>query len=217
MARARMKPEYGPSLGQLLAPRWRAASRPARMLVVLAGVGLTLALVAAGLTLENASYSHGGSVPFSFEYRDLYRVAPDPAGYVKVESRYPDGALRYSYAVDPLTLPAYAGAVQGEMPLYANGFIRALARRYRDFALRAEGKAKVNNTLIGYQVVFTAELHGGQVWGRDLLFTLPQAHPRTGVVVSMLSSPTATPSVLSALEVGGSGVLLRPLKTLTLG
>jgi hypothetical protein len=211
MATALLKPEYGPSLPRLLAPRWRAASKPARTVALLA------ALVAAGLTLENAMFSHGGSVPFGFEYRGLHRVPPDPGGYVKVESRWPDGALKYSYAVGPLALPAYRGGLTAELPLYATSFIRALSRRYPGFALRAEGKTKVNNTLTGYEVAFFARVEGREMYARDVLLTPQQAHPRAGVVVSMLTSPTASTQVVSPLEVGETGVLLRPLKSFTFG
>jgi hypothetical protein len=216
-AAARMKPQYGPSLPRLLAPRWRAASPALRAAVLAAAAAGVLLALAAGLALENASYSRGGRVPFSFEYRGLYAVAPEAGGFVRVQSRFADGALKYSYAVGPLSLPPYAGAVQGELPLYATGFVRSLARRYRDFALRGEGKSKVNNSLIGYQVAFTAEVAGAKMYGRDVLFTAPVAHPRAGLVVSMLEASEASESMTSPLEVAETGVLLRPLKTLTLG
>lgn len=212
-----VKPEYGPTLGRLLAPRWRAASRLARGLLVAAAVALLGVLVAAGLTLENAHFSHGGSVPFSFSYQDLYRVAPEPGGFVKVESRWPDGALKYSYAVDPLRLPEYSGALSGEVPLYATGFIRTLSSRYEHFELRGEGKAKVNNVLIGYQVLFTADVDGETMYGRDVMLLPQRAGVREGVVVAMLTSPTASAQVTSPMEVGATGVLLRPLKTFAFG
>ncbi len=79
-----MKSQYGPTLGQLLSPRWRAASPLARGLVIAACVGLLALLVGAGLTLENSTYSHGGRVPFSFSYRNLFRVKPDPGEFVKM-------------------------------------------------------------------------------------------------------------------------------------
>jgi hypothetical protein len=214
-----MKPEYGPTLGRLLAPRWHAAPRLARAAVVAAGVALLAALVAAALTLENSSFSHGGSVPFSFSYRDLYRVAPEPGGFVRVQSRWPDGSLKYSYAVDPLRLPPYGGELTGEIPLYATSFIRALSARYRDFELRGEGKSRVNNTLTGYQVLFTASVEGREMYGRDVML-LPspaRAGVRDGVVVAMLTSPTASAQVTSPMEVGETGVLLKPLKTFTFG
>jgi hypothetical protein len=217
MAAAQMKPEYGPTLGRLLAPRWHAASRLARATVVAAAVVLVVVLVAAGLTLENSSYSYRGSVPFSFSYRDLYRVAPDLGGYVKVQSRWPDRALKYSYAVDPVQLPPYSGDLDGEIPLFAVGFIRALERRYPDFELRGEGKTRVNNTLIGYQVLFTADVERQRMYGRDVLLLPPRKGVRAGVAVAMLTSPTASAQVTSPLEVAETGVLLKPLKTFTFG
>src|SRR2546422_708718 len=85
--------------------------------VALARAGLIAAcavavavIVAAVLTLENATYAHGGRVPFSFSYRSLYRVKPDPGGYVKVQRRRPAGSLEDSFAVEPLTLPRYSGS-----------------------------------------------------------------------------------------------------------
>ena len=109
------------------------------------------------LTLENATFSHGGRVPFSFSYRDLYRVAPDPGGYVKVQSRWPDGALKYSYAVDPLLLPRLLGELVGRAAAVRGGLHpRAAPRATPGFALRGEGKATVNTSLSGYEVA----LHG---------------------------------------------------------
>jgi hypothetical protein len=213
----RMKPEYGPTLGRLLAPRWRAASRLTRAAVVGAGVALVAVLLGAFLTLENSSYSRGGSVPFSFSYRDLYRTAPDADGFVKIQSRWHGGALKYSYAVGPLRLPRYTGEVSGEMPLYAVGFIRTLRARYEDFELRGEGKTRVNNTLTGYEVVYTADVEGRRMFGRDVLLVPPHRGAREGVVVTMLTAPKASAQVQSPLEVGETGVLLKPIKTFTFG
>jgi hypothetical protein len=217
MAAGLMKQEYGPSLVRLLAPHWRAASRPVRALATVAGVGLVVVLVAAALTLENASFSHGGSFPFSFQYRGLSRAPAEPGGYVRVQSRWADGALKYSYAVAPLVLPPYRGELTAEMPEYASGFIRALSHRYAGFALRGEGKTKINNTLTGYQVAFFADVEGSKLYARDVLLTPAWAHPREGVVITMLTSPTASSQVSGPLEVAETGVLLRPLKTFTFG
>ena len=212
-----MKSEYGPTLGRLLAPRWQAASRTARVCVVAGACGLLAVLVALGLTLENAHYSHGAPVPFSFSYRDLHRVAPDPGGYVKVQAHSADGALKYSYAVDPLRLPPYSGELFGELPIYATGYARELARRYSDFVLRGEGKTRVNVNLTGYQVLYTAQIQGREVFGRDVLLLPGRRGVREGVDIVMLTSATATMQITSPLEVAGTGVLLRPLKTFSFG
>jgi hypothetical protein len=216
MAAVPMKPEYGPTLGRLLSPRWRAASPLARGVVVAAAVGLLALLVGVALTLENAGFSHGGKLPFSFAYRSLYRVAPDPGGYVKVQRRRADGTLEDSYAVEPLLLPPYSGELSGELPVYAAGHIRSLEQRDTGFVLRGEGKTRVN-AVPAYQVLYTTVVEGRTMYGRDVLL-LPEVHgAREGVEIVMLTSPTANSQVDSPLEVASTGVLLRPLKTFTFG
>jgi len=212
-----IKPEYGPTLGRLLSPRWRAAPRLVRWLVLGACAVLAVLIVAAVLALENAHYSHAGRVPFSFSYRSLYRTAPDPGGYVKVTRRRADGRLEDSFAVAPLRLEAYGGELSGELPLYAASYVGVLARRYLAFELFSEGKTRIN-TIPGYQVVYTASVEGQTMWGRDVLL-LPPNRPgvRDGVQITMLTSPTADPKVNSPLEVASDGVLLRPVKTFSFG
>jgi hypothetical protein len=211
-----MKPEYGPTLGRLLSPRWRAASALVRAAVIAAGLGLLALLISAALTLENASYAHGGKVPFSFAYRSLYRVASDPGGYVKVQRSRADGELLDSYAVEPLRLPPYSGELSGELPLYASGYIRALAQLDTGFVLRGEGKTRVN-TVPAYQVLYTAMVDGRPMYGRNVLLLPERPGAREGVEIVMLTSPTANAQVDSPLEVAGTGVLLRPLKTFSFG
>jgi hypothetical protein len=211
-----IKPEYAPTLGQLLSPRWRGASPLARGTAMAAGVLLLALLVAAVLTLENATFSHGGKVPFSFAYRGLWRVAADPGGYVKVQRRRPSGALEDSYAVAPLVLPPYSGELSGELPLYASGYIRALAQRDPGFVLRGEGKTRVNG-VPAYHVLYSALVEGRRMLGRNVLLLPERAGAREGVEIVMRTSPTANPQVESPLEVALTGVLLRPLKTFSFG
>jgi hypothetical protein len=212
-----IKSEYGPTLGRLLAPRWHAASPLARRILVAAAAGLAAVIVAAVLTLENAHYSHGGRIAFGFSYRGLYRVAPEPGGFVKVERRFADGTVRDSFAVGPLRLPRYSGSISGELPLYAAGYIRELSGRYPGFALRGEGKTKVNGMISAYHVLYSVLLGGRKLYGRDILLVPERPHAREGVVIMMLTSPTKTSELSSPLEVALKGVLLRPLKTFTFG
>jgi len=216
MAAVRMKPQYGPTLGVLLSPRWRAASPLARGVVIAACVGLLALLIGAGLTLENASYSHGGRVPFSFSYRNLYRVKPDPGGFVKMQRHRADGELEDSLAVGPLRLPPYSGNLSGELPLYAAGYIAGLPGRYPQFELAGEGKTKVD-TMFAYAVSYTTVLDGLTMWGRDILLLPERPGAREGVDIAMLTSPTADSQVDGPPEVGLAGVLSRPLRTFSFG
>jgi hypothetical protein len=217
-----IKPEYKPTLGQLLAPRWHSASPLARGAVIVSLAALLAVIVATVLTLENPSFTHGGRVPFSFSYRGLYRVRPDPGGWVKVQRRNPSGRLEDSFAVEPLTLPPYGGAASGELPLYAEGYIVGLRRRYRDFVLRGDGVLQGDgntqvNSVSAYNVVYTANVEGRRMFGRDVLLLPQRPGAREGVDIVMLTAPDANPQVTSPLETASAGVLLRPLKTFTLG
>ncbi len=212
MASVPLKPQYGPTLGKLLEPRWRSAPSATRALAL--ALGFTLLALAAGvvLTLLDASYSQGGRVPFGFKYRGLYRTAPDPGGYVKV-ARSVGGRLESSYAVAPLRLGGYGGSVSGELPLFAAGYARGLDRRFAGFRLEGEGKTRISSTLGGYDVLYSAFVGGRKMYGRDVMLLPPGSGAREGVVVEMLSSQPASVSK----PVASSGVLEKPLKTFTFG
>ena len=155
-------------------------------------------------------------MPFYFSYRGLYRVAPDPGGYVKVERRHADGSVRDSFAVLPLRLPPYSGGLSGELPLYASGYIRALSRRYPGFELRGEGKTKVNN-MPAYHVFYRAIVEGRRMYGRDVLIVPERPGAREGVDIAMLSPAPRASKLTSPMEVANKGVLAAPLKSFSLG
>jgi hypothetical protein len=216
MAAVPIKPEYGPTLGRLLSPRWRAASPLGRGVVRVCIVGLLALAIGAFLTLENAHYSQGGAVPLSFSYRGLYRVHPLPGELVRLERHTAGGRLEDSFALERLELPAYTGELSGVLPVYAAGYIGELRTQYKDFALQAEGKTRVN-TVPAYQVIYTAQVDGETVWGRNVLLLAEKRGIRSGVKIVMLTTPTSNKEVKTPQEVAANGVLLRPLKTLTLG
>jgi hypothetical protein len=216
MAAVPIKPEYGPTLGRMLEPRWRAAGRPTRAAVIAGVAALVLLAVVLVLQLLSSTYAHGGRVPFAFKYKGLYRAAPDPGAYVKIQSLDAAGAPRYSYEVYPLTLAPYAGSPSGALPIYASAYIARLRARSQAFVLRGEGKTRVN-TVPGYQVLYTELLDGREMFGRDVLLVPPREGAREGVVIAMLNAADATREVKAPSEVASLGVLLRPLKTFTFG
>jgi hypothetical protein len=211
-----IKPEYGPTLGRLLSPRWRAASPLSRGAVRVCVLGIIALAIGAFLTLENAHYSQGGAVPLSFAYRGLDRVHPLPGELVRLERHTAAGRLEDSFALEQLDLPVYTGELSGALPVYAAGYIRELRAHFKDFALQAEGKTRVN-TVPAYQVVYTAQVDGQTMWGRNVLLLAEKPGIRRGVKIVMLTTPTANKEVKTPQEVAANGVLLRPLKTLTLG
>jgi hypothetical protein len=207
-----LKPQYGPTLGKLLKPRWRSAAPAVRVMVVALGAGLLALAVGAVLMLLDSSYSHAGRVPFSFKYKGLYRVAPDLGGYVKVV-RTSNGRLVDSYAVAPLLLGRYTGNISGELPLFAAGYSRTLAERFSAFRLEGEGKTRISSTLGGYDVLYSALVDGHKMYGRDVMLLPEHRGGREGVVIEMLSSEPVSVSK----PVASSGVLETPFKTFAFG
>jgi hypothetical protein len=207
-----LKPQYGPTLGTLLAPRWHAARRLWRALAVGAGVAIFALVGYVALNLLDASYSHGAPVPFSFKYKGLYKTNPDPGGYVKV-TRESGGRPRDSYAVAPLRLGAYRGNVSGALPVAAAAYVQTLAHRFVGFRFEGEGKTRISSTLGGYEVLYSASIDGRPMHGRDVMLLPQEPGAREGVVVEML---TAEPVTVSE-PVASSGVLEVPLKSFSFG
>ncbi|HEX2017184.1 MAG TPA: hypothetical protein VGN69_10845 [Solirubrobacteraceae bacterium] len=205
-----VKPEFGPTLPQVVAPRLAALSPGARRLVRLAALGLG-ALLVAGLALFpwHRHYSHTGAVDFDLHYsRSLHRVTPDPGGFVKLEQDR-RGRLVQSLAVNPVRLPAYRGLPGGELPLFAVGYIQRLAARHRDFRLISEGKTRVN-TAPGYAVLYTARLGPRTLYGRDDLLVPDSPGRRDGVAIEMLATPEANVNGTTGLgSLGPVGAVVR--------
>jgi hypothetical protein len=215
-----LKGEYGPTLGELLAPRWRRASAAVRALWVAAVALLVAALAGAALTLASPTVSHGGPVPFSFGYGGLYRTSPAPGWYAKVQ-RVRGGRLEDSFAVRPLTLPPYRGELGAALALYAAGYIRRLAAArvpgQSGFVLRGEGSTQIDavSTYPTYNVFYTTVVEGREMYGRNVLL-LPVAGARSGVLIAMLTTVAGNRQVTSPLDVGVKGALEEPLSTFAL-
>ncbi len=214
MAAVALKPEYGPTVGQLLARRFPGEARVIRAVALTAGALLAGLVLAVVLTLEDATISHRGRVSFSFHYRGLYRTVPDPGGYAKVRRPRSGGMPTESFAVEPLHLPPYGDNLSAELPLYASGYIRELSSRYRDFVPLGEGKTRVN-TVPGYNIFYTATVQGQKVLGREILLLPERPGARDGVDLVMLTSPTANAQVTAPQGVASTGVLRTPLQTFT--
>jgi hypothetical protein len=191
MAAVPIKPEYQPTLGRLLAPRWRAASPLLRAAAIVSLLGLAVLIPAAVLTLQNASFSHGGKVPFSFSYRSLYRAPPDPGGWVKVQRHGPRGQLQDSFAVEPLTLPPYAGGLSGEQRRAERTLQHCGGAQNFDAVARARRGE--------HQPAYNGSSPRGrrEEGVRSRRPPWPQQPGREGAEIVMLTSPKASPQATS--------------------
>lgn len=207
-----LNPEYGPTLGQLLAPSWRRARPGVRLVAAIGGLAVAVLLVVLVASLLDRRFSHDGDIAFSFSYRGLHRTRADPGGYVKI-ARSSGGRLEDSYEVAPLRLAPYHGSSAGALPLAAAGYVDGLTRRFAGFRLEGEGKTRISASLTGYGVFYSALVDGRKLYGRDVMLLPGRPGARRGVVVQMLSGERAT----VAKPVASSGVLEKPLKSFSFG
>jgi hypothetical protein len=207
-----VKPQYGPTLVQMLAPRSLALRAGVAALAALLVVAIVV-IVLATRSDETFVLEHE-PVTFNFAYGPEFRRVSVPGAVVALEHERA-GLFLDSYAIHPLTLPPYRGAVGGTLPVYANGYIERLRRRYRGFEFVGEGRSRINNG-IGYQVTFRSKRGGRTIYGRHVL--LVEEEPdglRRGVALELESTSAAgTPN---ADEIGNHGALKTALRSFRFG
>jgi hypothetical protein len=207
-----VKPQYGPTLVQMLAPR----SLAVRAAAVVLGVLLLLAVlvIAVATRADETLVLEREPVTFNFVYGPEFRRVALPGSVVALEHERA-GLFLDAYVIRPLTLPPYRGAAGGTLPIYANGYIARLRRRYRGFEFVGEGRARINNG-IGYQVTFRARRGARSLYGRHVLLVeeVPDGR-RRGVVIELESTVAAgTPN---AEAIGDHGALKTALRSFRFG
>ena len=208
-----MKAEYGPTLLQLLAPRRlavRVAAGAAAVAIVLAAVAIAIAS-----RPDETEVLIRKPITLNFIYGSQFDRVQRAGMIIALRHESPDGLFLDSYALRPLTLPAYRGAVGGMLPIYAGRYVRTLARRYPGYEFIGEGRARINNA-IGYAVTFRASIGRRRLYARHYLLVEEEPEGRRrGVVLEIDSTPAAgTPN---ADEIGNHGALKTPLRSFRFG
>jgi hypothetical protein len=212
-----VKPQYGPTLPQLVIPRWRAASVARRgLLGASVLVVVVAAIVAAVLHTRSTAFVHRGRpVAFNLSYPRPLRAVKSPAGaYMRVEARAASGRLLQWFEVDPLALGPYSGQISGQLPVFATGYIAGLARSVPDFVLQTETKTRINETA-GYSVTYSGQIDGQLMYGRLVLLVSALTGVRDGVILNMGTLPSTLD--YSPDQVGSADVLEKPLRSFRFG
>lgn len=216
-----LESKYGPTLGELLAPRWQRASMELRLLWMTTAALLVAAIAGAALALASPTLAHGGPMPFSFSYAGLYRTSPAKGGYAKVQ-RVVDGRLEDSFAVGPFVLPPYHGALGAALAMYATGYVRRLTAArvpgQSGFVLRGQGSTQIDavSNYATYNVFYTTIVQKREMYGRNVLLLPDRPEARQGVEITMLTTVAGNHQVTSPLDVGVKGTLEEPLGTFAL-
>lgn len=187
----RVKPEYGPTLFELLAPY----GKPVKVAVaaVAAIVVLIVGMSVLGGDDEKTIVNREGT-KFNLVYKGALKEREVPGALVSLERTRGDLFLD-AYRVRPLKLPAYRGAASGTLPLYAVEYLKQLRTEYEGVQLDFEGRTRINNG-IGYQLLFRAKRDGRTLYVRHILL-VPEdpIGSREGVVIVLETTPSATPNL----------------------
>ena len=143
-----LRPEFGPTLPELLSGRskaWRYA--------LIGGYVLILVVVLYLLLLRgDPSSTHvvkHGDVTFNLTYDSALKEKP-PVGNERLRL---EGTRGREVVVEPLLLPAYEGQADGFLPAYAERLVPEMKKQFDGFAIRRDGRASVNR-IPGYEIVF---------------------------------------------------------------
>lgn len=187
-----VRPEYGPTLPELIAPL------PRRLRIALAIAAVAVAVIAAGLLVTAGEEEHEVLVREPITFNLIYGAGlerTEVPGTLLALQRRADGTLTDSYVVRELRLPAYRGAPAGILPIFAVDYVKTQRRRYDSMQLELEGRARVNNGL-GYQLLFRAQRDGRSLYVRHLLL-VPEEQDgvRDGVIIELESTFGSTPNL----------------------
>jgi hypothetical protein len=209
-----VRPEFGPTLPELLGPRIRAWPRAVRVaLVVLAALVVVVLAWALFLRGEGAKAKRAvivrAPVAFNFVYRSPFRKETPLAGEL---ARV--GSKDQSFSVRQLSLPAYRGDAAGFLPLYAATLETQMAKDLPGFAWRSDGRANINKQQ-GFEIVFQFRRSDGtRMYGRRILL-LPTVTSRLGADIWAVAP--RSPAVVRADDVGHNGGLKTALRSFRFG
>jgi len=212
-----VKPQFGPTLPQLLAPRIDSLPRiVARILAVVAVLVVALLIVVA-LRLHDPVFSHHGS-PASFSTSYSRAMTREPVRPPVLLSLRQDSSvgLAASFEITTIRLPAYAGEISGLLPVVAAGLIARMGASDPTFVLWSQGRTRIN-LVPGYTFTFQQRIGGRPYWGRDVLLTPRISGDREALLMSMLTDPAllvAAKAPITPDSVASVGLLFDPLERL---
>jgi hypothetical protein len=214
-----VRPEFGPTLPELLAPRVAVLPRAAQLCGALACVVAVLAV--AFVLLRGNDPPRTALVvrePVAFNLLvapPLRRVAPQGRETLRLETG-PDIQAPQSFAVSPLRVRAYRGDVTAVVMGMSSGIITRMRETVPGFVWRGDGRVSYNRQP-GYEISFQARLRGRTTYGRRVLLMPNPADgpPREGLDITILAARSdAVPSVAS---VGANGALKTAVRSLRFG
>lgn len=212
-----VRPEFRPTLPELLGPRLRRLGRAGTVILALAALVVVIALVAVGRGGGDGTKALvvRGPVTFNLTYDPvrLERATPEAGGSLLLRTIASDRDPE-RFTVRPITLPPYTGDPAGVEPIVASGLIREMRRADPGFTLRSEGRTRINQQP-GYQIQFQTRLDGRLAYGRRTILFKDEPGVRQGADITLLS--VRSPTIPNVDAVGSNGPLKQPYRSFRLG
>jgi hypothetical protein len=194
-----VRPEFGPTLPELIGPRVRALPRGVR--IGLAALAALVVVAAAALLLRDNRDTRPHAVvraPVAFNLlypKPLERVKPRGRETLRLQTPAGSSAPQ-SFAVTPLKLPPYRGDSSAVLLGMSARLIEQMTRAIPGFVWRADGRVNYNRQP-GYEIQFQAKIGGRTTYGRrTLLVPGGDTPPRAGVDIMILAARSpAVPNV----------------------
>jgi hypothetical protein len=214
---AAVRPEFGPTLAEELAPHWRRLARwQQRTLQVAAAL---VVLVAVALAARGGDKGREAIIvrkPLAFNLLrtpGIHREAPQAGELLRLETD-PGRADQQSFVVRPLRLPPYRGDLSAGFLIASAQMADRMHAQDPSFVYRGEGRARINQ-LPGYQLLYATKRGGRTVFGRRVLLVPDDPGAREGVDIVLES--TFSKAVPNVDAVGNNGLLKTPLRSFRFG
>jgi hypothetical protein len=179
-----LRPEFGPSLPELVGRRFSVSRRAVAIGAIVALVVLAVVIKVVIDDGRKQLTVHGKpSFNVLYDPGQLHRVTPHPGELMRLEGHR--AHLDVDIDARDANLPPYSGdVIGGLLPLYTTQYTDRLKVRLPGFVMGDEGKARLNQAP-GYQIAYTSGPAGNRTFWREV-FVLPKAdEPDQTIVLRM--------------------------------
>ena len=187
-----LRPEFGPTLPELLSRRLSISRRAITIAAVVLLV-LIIAAIKVALGIGRDTVTVNGSPSFSVVYKTglLHRAPLRPGEVLRLQGKRTHVAV--ALTARRLVLPPFKGdVVAGQLPVYITTYTSRLQTQLPHFAVTDEGKARINLAQ-GYDVGYQSGVRGHRTYWREI-FLLPDSTRGDQIVVLRLAQTFSGPT-----------------------
>ena len=216
-----VRPEFGPTLPELLAPGVRALPRAAQVALAVLAALVVAGAVYAVIHRREADERPQAVVRSPIAYNLLYaspleRVAPRGRETLRLQTPAGDAAPQ-RFTVTPYKLPPYKGDATGILTLQSANMITQMRRTIPGFVWRGDGRVNYNRQP-GYEILYQAKIDGRTTYGRrTILLPGGDTPPREGVDISMVAARSDSIPRVDAVGATNGGALKTAIRSFRFG